>query len=150
MAVHPLTAAKAVGRLRNWSATNLEINKLLYIAHMLLLGRSGGGQPLVTENFQAWDYGPVLPSVYQKAKIFGNNHVEDIFQFYPDLSVGPELEVISETVNMLANKTPGELVAISHWENGAWANHYRPGAKGIVIPNGEILAEYRRRTTAAR
>jgi uncharacterized phage-associated protein len=71
MAVHPLIAAKKVCERRTWGVSNLEINKILYFAHMLFLGRHGLDSPLVEEMFQAWDYGPVLPSVY-RGRICGN------------------------------------------------------------------------------
>ena len=145
MSIHPLTAAKWVCQERGWSATNLEINKILYIAHLAYLGRNSGSEPLVSERFEAWDYGPVLPSVYHRAKAFGNGPVQDVFHSFPAMDESKECQTIRETVNSVRGKTPGELVAITHWENGAWAKHYRPGAKGIVIPNPDIFAEYRAR-----
>lgn len=145
MSVSSLIAAKKVCQFRDWQASNLEIQKTLYIAHMVSLGRSEGQTPLVTENFQAWDYGPVLPNVYSKAKVFGDSPVQNIFQQYANLTAGDEANIIKETVAMLAGKSPGELVAITHWEKGAWAAYYRPGARGITIPNSKILEEYRRR-----
>lgn len=146
MSLNSLVAAKKVCELRNWQTTNLEIQKTLYVAHMVLLGRSNGKQALITESFQAWDYGPVLPLVYHKAKIFGNSPVQDIFQIYNCDTSGSEAEkIIEETVSMLSGKSPGQLVAITHWEKGAWAKHYRPGAKDVVIPNEDILEEYRKR-----
>lgn len=144
MAVHPLSAAKRVCELRAWSATNLEINKILYLAHMVYLGRNQG-QPLVDENFQAWDYGPVLPSVYHRAKAFGSSPVQNVFRVVPDIPPSAESDIIREAVEGVKGKTPGELVAITHWSEGAWAQHYRPGLFGAVIPNSDILDEYRKR-----
>lgn len=145
MAIASLIAAKKLCELRNWEATNLEIQKTLYLAHMVSLGRSKGTNPLVTENFQAWDYGPVLPNVYNKAKIFGSSAVQNIFQIYVSISGTPESDIIEETVDMLVGKTAADLVAITHWEQGAWAEHYVPGAKGVIIPNSRILEEYNKR-----
>lgn len=146
MPLHPLTAAKLVCQLRNWTATNLEVNKILYLAHMVHLGRNNGASPLVTEHFEAWDYGPVLPTIYHRAKAFGNGPVQNVFVYIPDAPAkGAEASIIREAVTSLQDKTPGQLVAITHWNKGAWANNYRPGAKGIAIPNSEILAEYRLR-----
>lgn len=145
MAIHPLTAAKWVCVERDWGATNLEINKTLYIAQLAFLGRNGGVEPLVSEHFQAWDYGPVLPTVYHRAKAFGNGPVQDVFHSFPAKDDSLECKIICETVAGLRDKTPGELVAITHWEDGAWAKHYRSGAKGIVIPNSEIFREYQLR-----
>jgi uncharacterized phage-associated protein len=147
MTIHSLIAAKKVCELRHWNATNLEINKILYVAHMASLGRSAGNIPLVSENFQAWDYGPVLPTVYQKLKIFGNSAVHNIFQIYPSITSTQDSQIIEESVKMLEGKTAGELVAITHWKDGAWAKHYSPGAKGIIISNQDIFDEYQKRVT---
>ncbi len=144
MAVHPFVAAKRVCSLKNWTATNLEIQKILYLGHMMALGRSNGLRPLITDSFQAWDYGPVLPVLYHRAKPFGNGPVQNVFQIFPD-AAGEDAALLEETVTSLRGKSAGELVAITHWENGAWAKHYTPGAKGIVIPNEDILSEYRLR-----
>ncbi len=145
MALHPLVAAKRVCEIGNWGITNLEINKILYLAHMVLLGRSNGAQPLVFENFQAWDYGPVLPTVYHRAKAYGNAPVQNVFVAFPSVAPGAEADIIAEAMDSLKDKDPGELIAITHWNRGAWAKHYRPGASGIMIPNQGILAEYKLR-----
>jgi uncharacterized phage-associated protein len=142
MAVHALMAAKKVCEVRNWDVSNLEINKILYLAHMMSLGRSNGANPLVSENFEAWDYGPVLPSVYHRCKAFGSGRVQNVFQYVPDASAA-DAAVIQETADSLKGKSPGELVAITHWQNGAWACAYKPGYRGIIIPNENILQEYR-------
>jgi len=146
MAIQSLVAAKKVCELRNWNATNLEVNKILYFASMVFLGRNGVDNPLVMDHFEAWDYGPVLPIVYHKAKAFRNGPIEDaVFRSLPELESGNEADIIAETVSALSDKSAGDLVAITHWEHGAWAKHYSPGAKGIMIPNSDIFQEYRTR-----
>jgi len=130
MAVHPLTAAKRVCELRDWGVSNLELNKILYLAHMISLGRSEGTLPLVTEDFEAWDYGPVLPSVYRRAKVFGRDPVQNIFRSYNSDTGRRGNAILKEVVDSLKGKKPGELVAITHWDKGAWAKNYRPGEIG--------------------
>jgi uncharacterized phage-associated protein len=146
MAIPPLIATKKVCQLRDWGVSNLEVNKTLYIAHMIFLGRYNA--PLVSQHFEAWDYGPVLPIVYRRAKPFGSGPVQNVFHIFPDLEAGAEADTINEAVQAVKDKTPGELIAITHWNEGAWAKNYRPGAHGIVIPNEDILAEYRKRVAA--
>ncbi|MDP6708427.1 MAG: DUF4065 domain-containing protein [Alphaproteobacteria bacterium] len=141
----PSEAAKKVCQLRNWRVSNLEIQKILYLAHMVYMGRYGEDQPLVAENFEAWDYGPVLPSVYHRVKAFGSGPVRNVFQAFQNLPPGRESDVLEEAVRSVANKTPGELVAITHWEQGAWAKHYTPGWRGHAIPNHDIYEEYLKR-----
>lgn len=145
MAISSIKALRRICELKQWSTTNLEANKLLYFAQMIALGRSDGELPLVEEHFQAWDYGPVLPSAYHHAKLFGNKPIKP-FMFRSRGPI-PGLETIfGATLESMGNLTSSQLVAESHWEGGAWADYYRPGAKGIDIPNERILQEYRDRT----
>jgi hypothetical protein len=44
----------------------------------------------------------------------------------------------------LIKKTPGQLVAMTHRPDGAWAQYYRPNVPGIRIPDDAIRAEYER------
>jgi uncharacterized phage-associated protein len=144
MAISPLSAARTMCEVRDWQISNLELQKLLYIAEMAALGRSNGAEPLVTDVFQAWDYGPVLPSVYHRAKAFGDKHVPDVFHI-ADLAVGRDRNIIEQVAKNFEGYSAAELVDITHWDRGAWASHYIPGVKGIVIPRADILREYRER-----
>jgi uncharacterized phage-associated protein len=145
MAINSITAAKKVCEASDWTRTNLEINKILYLAQMMRLGRTSGSQPLVSEHFQAWDYGPVLPIIYHRLKAFGNAPVRDVFLAYPSIQGTSEADLIEEALSSLRDKTPGQLIAITHWEEGAWAKNYRPGARNLIIPNADIYEEYRKR-----
>lgn len=141
----PIPAAKAMRRLcefKDWSITNLEAQKLLYFAQMIALGEHE--RPLVSGTFEAWDLGPVHPDAYHKAKLFGAKPIKPfIFK-----TRGPIREwegVFERTLDVFGDLTGGQLVAESHWDRGAWAAHYRQGAKGVEIPNGDIAREYRDR-----
>lgn len=148
MTVNALDAAKRLCERSGWTLSNLELQKLLYIAHMFNLGQYG--KPLISGHFEAWDYGPVHPELYHRAKIFGSSPVENIFRFSQDIPEGPEAELLDGAVDQLAHKRPGWLVAVTHWDEGAWAKHYVPGARGITIPNQDILQEYRDRANATK
>ena len=113
---------------------------------MICLGRSEGKKPLVDEDFEAWDYGPVLPTVYRRAKIFGREPIQNIFRSFTSDTGSWNNEIIEEVVTGLKGKKPGELVAITHWDKGAWAKNYCPGEIGTVIPNEDIVREYISRT----
>lgn len=145
MAISPIAALRRMCELKQWGITNLEANKLLYFAQMISLGRSNGLNPLVDDHFQAWDYGPVLPRAYHHAKAFGNNPIRP-FMFQARGPIGPWESVFRETLDEVGHLTSSQLVAESHWEDGAWAEYYRPGSKGIDIPNDAILREYRARS----
>ena len=144
MPISVLQAAKYMGKLSSWSLSNLEMQKLLYIAHMLHLGDHN--HPLVRGNFEAWDLGPVHPVLYHRAKVFGARPVENIFRSVSNLKDGTERDMLDEAIKELEDLTGPDLVAITHWEKGAWAKNYKPGVHNIIIPNADILAEYNLRS----
>ena len=141
MAIHVLRAAKHVGNISGWSLSHLRVQKLLYIAHMFHLGKNEN-RPLVEGNFEAWDYGPVHPVLYHKAKIFGSGPVKNIFRAYDDLNEGDEKYFLDTIYSSLKDFSGAQLVAITHREGGAWAKHYAPGARGVVIPDDDIAEEF--------
>lgn len=84
MTVRTIDAARYLSILSGWKLSNLQMQKILYMADMNFVGQTQ--QRLLDEDFEAWDYGPVLPSLYHKCKAFGAKHVPDVFgvrQTYP-------------------------------------------------------------------
>jgi uncharacterized phage-associated protein len=140
MAASIMQVARTLGQVANWSLSNLEMQKISYIAEMLHLGRTGA--PLIREDWQAWDYGPVQPDLYHKAKVYGTAPVRDIFMA-PSLSAGTsEHKAIVDAYDAMKSMNPGRMVAVTHRPGGAWATNYRAGRKGVTIPKYQIRAEY--------
>jgi uncharacterized phage-associated protein len=144
MAIGSFVAAKRICERGGWLVTNLALQKILYIIHMVYMGRTGGR--LVSAPFEAWDYGPVEPYLYRKVRIFGDRAIQDLFPEMHDISGTPEADTIDEGCRFLIGKKPSELVAMTHWENGERAKNYVPGARGIRIPDEDIILEYKERT----
>ena len=141
-------AAKTIRDLCDGKVSNLSLQKLLYLAHMLELG--AGHDPLVDSYFEAWDYGPVEPSLYHKLKAYGSNFVPDIFAASPYSADDKQYASIAEVVRQLGDAKPRKLVAITHWDGGAWNKHYVSGRRGIIIPDQDILEEYRARADRSK
>lgn len=142
MTIAVLSAAKRLAERSNWSLTNLELQKILYLAHMFHLGRTDG-EPLVNGHFEAWDYGPVHPELYRAARIFGRSPVKDIFAGCADIEPGSQSAILDEAYDSLGHAGASRLVNATHRKGGAWYNNYVPGERHRIIPNDEILAEYR-------
>ena len=100
--------------------------------------------------FEAWDFGPVVPKLYHKVKAFGSGPVPNVFWSEDDISDSDEGDLIADVVVGLGGERSSKLVAITHWEEGAWAQHYVPGLRGVVISNESIKAEYERRRAAQK
>lgn len=136
-------AATKIGDLSNWSVTNLQLQKLLYISHMVYLGLHN--KKLIEEKFEAWNLGPVLPSVYHRLKIFGDKHIRNIFS--TDISTlndkDSEFNIIKQVYEILGKKEAYTLVSMTHKEGGGWAKNFNPRLN-ITIPDKDILEEYNR------
>ena len=140
MSVNVLRAAKFSCKFYNWEISHLRLQKILYIAHMCHLGQTEG-DPLIDGDFEAWDYGPVHPVLYRKAKIFGADPVGNIFRSFPEIEDGTEKETLVNALKVLKGFSSTKLVALTHREEGAWAKNYHPG-ESITIPNEDIIQEY--------
>jgi hypothetical protein len=62
---------------------------------------------------------------------------------------GPEIDTLRRVVPFLASMTPGQLVDLTHWADGAWAKRYRPGVLHVTIPNSDVIDEFRNRVRQA-
>jgi uncharacterized phage-associated protein len=142
--IKSMTAAQRICSQGQWLVTNLQVQKILYLIHMVHMGRTGG-KKLISAPFEAWDYGPVEPNLYHRVKIFGDRPIKNIFLSEPDISGTPEAAIIDEGCQFVLSIKPSELVAMTHTEGGAWAKNYVAGAKGVVIPDKDILDEYNSR-----
>ena len=147
MTVSVLSAAKRLGETSGWTLTNLHMQKMCYIAHMFHLGNED--RPLVDGNFEAWEYGPVHPVLYNKLKRFGPNPVSRApFLLQQNMPKGHSgIKYLDSAVRQLQRN---RLVAIAHWEKGAWAKNYDPDWKNIVISNDDIVEEFQERKLHAR
>lgn len=143
MTFSSLSIARRICELGNWQLTNLKLQKILYLTHMVYIGETK--QPLIKESFEAWDFGPVEPSLYHSVKFFGNKNIE----FIPN-SIKEPLEnceiTIRKVFDCLKDKTAGQLVQLTHRKNGAWHETYSVDKRGLKIQNEDIISEYERFT----
>lgn len=156
MIYDPFSAVRAICVYSGWTRSNLSIQKLLYIAHMIHLGRHSDGPerlaPLVRSDFFAWMYGPVVPSVYHELKMFGVKNVVDFssLRHAPDPPSHPEeSDTGYYTVKYVCDSLRGvdshRLVAYTHSVDSAWSRHYNSKKPDTIIPKEAIYDEYQRR-----
>jgi uncharacterized phage-associated protein len=143
MTISVLSAAKVIGVLSGWSKTHLQLQKIIYLNHMVCLWAED--EPLVQGGFEAWDFGPVHPELYAVAKIFGSSPVRDIFHNAPTVDPNArEYATLKAGYEKLGHLTGGQLVHATHRPGGAWESVYVPGIRHIPISNEAILEEYKR------
>lgn len=56
------------------SITPMKLQKLVYYAHGWYAGYTG--RPLIDETVEAWQYGPVIPSLYREFRHFGSGDIK--------------------------------------------------------------------------
>lgn len=138
-------ASKIVCARRDWAVSNLMLQKILYLAHGSYLAEKGADHPLVNDDFEAWRYGPVIPDLYYKFRVFGSSPIEEYILHRVNVENGrheDEKKYLEEVTDLLENKTPSQLVSMTHAKQGAWEQCYEAGSRNI-IPNDMIFNEYK-------
>ncbi len=133
--------AKKLCEARDWKISNLELQKMLYISQVLHIGIFG--HHLFRGDFEAWDYGPVVPEVYRRFKIFGNKSVQE--WAFPEINEecsDEENGFIAEVSKLLSDLKPFQLVNLTHRKGTAWEKVYVPGAKNTYISEDDMKKEY--------
>ena len=140
-AISSINAGKTLCELSGWAVSNLQLQKILYLAHMLHLGRFE--KPLINDGFQAWEYGPVAPNLYHRVKGFGSQPIQKIIFWEKGAEKGStQFDLLHETMTAMKGLTGAQLVSLTHWEKGAWYQTYRGGKRGIPMPDNLIMKEY--------
>lgn len=133
--------------------TQMQIQKLVYICHGYSLAVFD--KPLISDEIQAWQYGPIIPELYQEFKVFGkspinilakNFEINDNFEIIQKI---PRVELndsrTKELIQAVWDKYKGysgpNLSDLTHRDNTPWAKTYVPGFSNLLIDN-EIIKEH--------
>jgi uncharacterized phage-associated protein len=123
--------------------SNMQLQKLVFFAHGVHL--AGFDEPLINEPVKAWDFGPVIPDLYEELRKFGRDKVS------PNLA--PELrdtfvadaqadQAIMAVWEAYRKHTASQLSQITHLPKTPWDQIWnQPNGRYTVIPN-EIIKEY--------
>ena len=118
--------------------SNLKINKLLYYAQGFSFQRLG--KPLFKETIQAWEHGPVVPSVYRQFKDYEAQRIPyDADTILPSLSPEEE-QLLIDLVREYGCFTGAKLRNMTHRVNTPWQKVYT-GERNVDIPL-ESIQEY--------
>lgn len=128
--------------------THLKLQKLLYFANGICLAETG--EPLFSDNIEAWSYGPVIKSVYDEFKKFGRKPLE-----LKDISDEEKKIIINKVVHdskirkildfvyeNYAIYTAWKLVDMAHEKGSPWdiTMEKNKGEKGII--ENSLIKDY--------
>jgi uncharacterized phage-associated protein len=141
-----------VASQRGFAMTNLKLQKLLFFAHAISLTEHK--TKLVSGYFEAWQYGPVHPTVYQAFKAAGPNPIDfradsldpvsRVRKPLPNLSESTTRDICDRVMTHFGRMSAGRLVDVTHAVGGPW--HYVVSASetganlGLRIPD-EVIVE---------
>lgn len=108
----------------------LKLQKLLYFANGYYQAEHDG-QPLINEYFEAWDYGPVIPTVYYEFREYKNAAIKRFAYTWDErikrFVVAPEpvgdqaaQDVIAWVWQQYRDFTGGELSEMTHKVGSPW------------------------------
>lgn len=151
MTISCLQGGQAIAQLSGGTKTNLEIQKILYFANMLYIGKNRNKEPLVKDKFLAWTFGPAVQKLHNHIKSRKDSAIPvDAFAGIDrimDEDGNPinekhtgEVEVIKEAYTRFGKYPPYKLVRISHWPGGAWRRSKNKGRK--EMDDALILEEF--------
>ena len=93
--------------------TNLKLQKLLYYAQGYILAKKD--TPLFSDDFVAWEHGPVIRKVYDKYKINGASGIKYDEDF--TVQIDDEInEILEEVYNKYGQYTAWKLRNMTHAE----------------------------------
>lgn len=118
---------------------NLKINKLLYFVQGHSL--SFFGKPFFRDVIQAWEYGPVVPNVYQAFKCCGGGPIaHSAADFDEDVLSGEEMEFLIAIYKRYGCYTGIALKEMTHRIGTPWHKVYKAG-QNKEIPL-DMMKEY--------
>ncbi|MES2615839.1 MAG: type II toxin-antitoxin system antitoxin SocA domain-containing protein [Bdellovibrionota bacterium] len=150
--------------IENKLLTPMQLQKLIFFAHGVNLAVHES--PLIKEEFEAWDYGPVIRSLYFETKYYGSGNIDRKLTAlsYKKNSSKFNLEIITPIISQ-EDKTVKEILDfvwenygkynaiqlsnITHKVGTPWEVTYKKGVKGVIIPN-EVIKQYYQSRIASR
>ena len=116
--------------------SNLQLQKVLYYIQKAFLDR---GDRAFSDNIEAWQFGPVVPNVYDHYCGYGAMPISFSSIKYDVAKEDKQLiDSIVESKRVLA---PWDLVEETHKKGGAWDKTYKNGSGSHeVIPTELIKA----------
>jgi uncharacterized phage-associated protein len=128
------------------SLTPMQVLKLVYIAHGWSLGLDGA--PLIEQPVEAWQYGPVIPELYNAVKKFGASTVQGPlplgFGSRGDTLTPDQEALVNDVFKIYGNMGGLALSRITHAAGTPWSQTYKPGNFGAVISRDLIQDHYER------
>ncbi len=153
MSINSLSVANALldeAERQGITVTPMQLQKLLYFAngwHMEI----HNGAHMVSDSFEAWQFGPVMPQAYHEFKKYGSRKIDgralNPFSGEPWMAeLRPDQQnLIAEIVRIYGKLSGPRMSHLTHKDGTPWSLTWRSGVgSGADIPQEVILSEFRK------
>ena len=122
---------------KKYSISNLKLQKILYFLQAEFLVEMG--RPCFKDQMEAWDFGPVVPSVYFEYRVYGGSNIPCTTTLRMMRTFSKKVrELIDGIVEECAKYSASTLADITHSQS-PWIDAYnRPGINN-PITNDSII-----------
>lgn len=130
----------------------MKLQKLVYFAHGWHLAYTG--LPLIPEQIEAWDYGPVIDTLYHDLKGFGNDEItrplmeaewnENGFStVVPNVKDTNLRTFLNNVIGVYGSLSAIQLSNMTHMPGTPWRQlkDALPFERGLTIPN-DLIRQY--------
>lgn len=113
---------------KGYYISNLKLQKILYFVQAEFLVTLH--VPCFRENIEAWDFGPVVPEVYQEYKHFGSSNIIDDAVDVIELP-DKDRVLIEGIVDQCSNYSASQLVEFTH-NQSPWLDAYEKYCNNVI------------------
>ena len=121
------------------ATSGVDLIKLVYLSHSWSLGIHGN--PLITEEIEAWAFGPMIPSIYNRFLSFINRPIRIESRYVVGELTNKQLSLMSSVLETYEDFDSWSLSAIANKPGSPWDQIMRIYGVGATIPN-ELLQEH--------
>lgn len=113
-----------------WFVSNLSLQKLLYFVQAEFLVATNA--PCFNEDIVARDYGPVIPEVYHKYKLYGSYHIPVIKNELDSIGIcSTDRKMIDGILKECSNYSSTYLVKLTQNQD-PWRKAYSPYYEMVI------------------
>jgi len=117
--------------------TPMQLIKLVYLCHGWMIGLHG--RSLISEDVEAWQYGPVISELYGKIKKYRSNPVLESLCTIPEGEFdATECSVMDQVFTLYGSLSGPALSRLTHASNTPWSITWEYAGKSAVISNDLI------------
>lgn len=141
--IHSITVANEFIELSKKNGnllTNMQIQKLVYFAHIIYAVRNDGDR-LIDEDWFAWTFGPVEKRLYESLRAYGRSPVSEKIPFKKEIVDEKSMKCIKDIYDTYGNVSAYDLSVLTHVKGGPWYKTWMGDGKFQVVPQ-ELMYQF--------